>query len=248
MYQSTSHFKDKKPIHVAIIMDGNGRWASRQGMPRSYGHYQGAEAVRKAFIHAEQLNIATLTLFGMSSDNFNRPQAEVETMMEIFTLFLLNETENLAKHNVKLTVIGRRDRLPQKLISAINYAEGQTVHCNGVHMRIAIDYSSRDQILHAIKTLGDTANIDRIIFKQALNGTNEIGDVDLVIRTSGEQRLSDFLLWESAYAELWFTQKMWPDFTPEDLTEAVTFFHNRERRFGLIESKTETFLENSCLA
>ncbi|UXN06945.1 polyprenyl diphosphate synthase [Bartonella sp. HY761] len=234
MHHDLIDFKNKKPLHVAIIMDGNGRFASRQGLPRSYGHYQGAEAVRKAFIHAKYLNIKTLTLFGMSTDNFKRPAQEVETMMEIFTLFLLAETENLINHNVKLTVIGMRERLPEKLLLAIDYAESQTAHCTGVHMRIAIDYSSRDQILKAIKSLDKNQDIDRDLFHQALTGSREIGDVDLVIRTSGEQRLSDFLLWESAYAELWFTQKMWPEFEPEDLVAAVTFFHNRERRFGLV--------------
>ncbi|UXM95852.1 polyprenyl diphosphate synthase [Bartonella sp. HY329] len=234
MHHDFIDFKNKKPLHVAIIMDGNGRFATRQGLPRSYGHYQGAEAVRKAFIHAKNLNIKTLTLFGMSTDNFKRPAQEVETMMDIFTLFLLAETENLINHDVKLTVIGMRERLPEKLLLAIDHAESQTAHCGGVHMRIAIDYSSRDQILKAIKTLDNKQDLNRDLFHQALTGSQEIGDVDLVIRTSGEQRLSDFLLWESAYAELWFTQKMWPEFEPEDLVEAVSFFHNRERRFGLV--------------
>lgn len=224
-------FADK--IHVAIIMDGNGRWATRQGLPRSYGHYAGAEAVRKTFVHAEHLNIGTLTLFGMSSDNFTRPQKEVDTMMQIFTSFLMNELENLVSHNVRLTVIGKRDRLPKMLLDAIDYVETSTSENAGLHMRIAIDYSSRDEILLAIKKLKKNSQIDRESFKHALTG-EKIADVDLVIRTSGEQRLSDFLLWESAYAELWFTDVMWPDFGSKDLEDAVKFFYSRERRFGKV--------------
>lgn len=223
-------------LHVAIIMDGNGRWATRQGLPRAYGHHSGAEAVRKTFIHAASLNVGTLTLFGMSSDNFSRPQREVETMMEIFTTFLLNELTNLMAHRVCLTVIGKRDRLPKKLINAINIVESATQDNNGVHMRIAIDYSSRDQILQAVQRLKNIDGINRDVFKQALTGI-DIPDVDLVIRTSGEQRLSDFLLWESAYAELWFTPIMWPEFGPNDFAEAIAFYHGRERRFGKVGTK-----------
>lgn len=194
-------------IHVAIIMDGNGRWATRQGLPRSYGHYAGAEAVRKTFVHAEHLNIGTLTLFGMSSDNFTCPQKEVDTMMQIFTSFLMNEVENLVSYNVRLIVIGKRDRLPKMLLDAIDYVETSTSENAGLHMRIAIDYSFRDEILLAIKKLKKNSQINRESFKHALTG-EKIADVDLVIRTSDEQRLSDFLLWESAYAKLWFTDVM----------------------------------------
>lgn len=225
---------ESKKLHVAIIMDGNGRWATRQGLPRSFGHKAGAEAVRHIFRYAEELGVGTLTLFGMSSDNFSRPQAEVDTMMDIFTTFLLKETPNLVAHHTRLCVIGSRERLPQKLLDAIDYAESATSNGTGIHMRIAIDYSARDQILHAAERLRNIQRPDCAAFMHALTGDEAFPDVDLLIRTSGEQRLSDFLLWESAYAELWFTPLMWPEFGPDDLKTAIEHFYSRERRFGKI--------------
>jgi len=203
MRQSTS-------FHVAIVMDGNGRWATRRGLPRAAGHRAGAEAVRRAVEIAPGCGISALTLYAFSSDNWTRPAAEVSVLMRLFARYLRTETAALAEKGVKLTVIGRRDRLPRSLVNAITAAEQGTARGTKLELRIAVDYSARAAIQR-----GDL-----------------LPDVDLLIRTGGEQRLSDFLLWECAYAELWFTDRMWPDFGAAHLAAAVHEFHSRDRRFG----------------
>jgi len=203
MTQSTS-------LHVAIVMDGNGRWATGRRLPRAAGHRAGAGTVRRIVRAAPGLGVGALSLYAFSSDNWKRPAAEVTTLFRLFARYLAREAPRLAAEDVRLAVIGRRDRLPAPLADAVVRAEALTAAATRLHLRIAIDYSART----------------------AIKDGQLLPDVDLLIRTGGEQRLSDFLLWESAYAELVFTPKMWPDFGAADLARALEEFRSRERRFG----------------
>ena len=222
-------------IHVAIIMDGNGRWALRRGLPRSAGHHAGVDAIRRVVEAAPEVGIGTLSLFAFSSDNWARPAEEVQILMALFARFLRDEAGPLRAHDVRLSVIGRRDRLPPELVSAIAAAEALTARGTRLHLRVAVDYSSRNAILEAA-SLGGLDDPTREAFAIRLGETHgaPAPDVDLLIRTGGEQRLSDFLLWESAYAELFFTARMWPDFREDDLAAAVAEFRGRDRRFGAL--------------
>jgi undecaprenyl diphosphate synthase len=227
--KSTSDSCGTAPFHVAIIMDGNGRWAAARGLPRVEGHRRGVAAVRRVVEAAPGLGIRTLTLYAFSADNWKRPTPEVGRLMGLFLAYLRREAPRLREEGVRLSVIGRRDRLPGGLPSAIGAAEALTARGGRLELRIAIDYSARGAILRAAAA----AAAEKTEFERRLA---EAGggppDVDLLVRTGGEQRLSDFLLWESAYAELYFTPRMWPDFGPADLSEAVRAFRARERRFG----------------
>jgi undecaprenyl diphosphate synthase len=222
-------------IHVAIIMDGNGRWALRRGLPRSAGHHAGVDAIRRVVEAAPEAGIGTLSLFAFSSDNWARPAEEVQILMALFARFLRDEAGPLRAHDVRLSMIGRRDRLPPELVSAIAAAEALTAPGTRLHLRVAVDYSSRNAILEAAR-LGGLDDPTREAFAIRLGDTHggPAPDVDLLIRTGGEQRLSDFLLWESAYAELFFTARMWPDFREDDLAAAVAEFRGRDRRFGAL--------------
>ena len=191
-------------------MDGNGRWATRRGLPRAAGHRAGADAVRRVVEIAPGCGITALSLYAFSSDNWRRPATEVSTLMRLFARYLRSETAELIAQGVKLIVIGRRDRLPASLVAAIAAAEQATAQGTRLELRIAVDYSGR----------------------AAIRAGELLPDVDLLIRTGGEQRLSDFLLWECAYAELWFTERMWPDFGAAHLAAAIHEFHSRDRRFG----------------
>lgn len=202
--------RQSTPLHVAIVMDGNGRWATGRGLPRAAGHRAGAQAVRRVVEAAPDAGLTALTLYAFSSDNWRRPSSEVAMLMRLFARHLAGETARLAAHGVRLSVVGRRDRLPAGLVAAIDAAERATAGGTGLHLRIAVDYSGR----------------------AAIRAGQLLPDVDLLIRTGGEQRLSDFLLWECAYAELWFTPRMWPDFGAADLAAALADFGERERRFG----------------
>jgi undecaprenyl diphosphate synthase len=215
-------------LHAAIIMDGNGRWATTRGLPRIAGHRAGAEALRRTVEAAPDAGIGTLTVYAFSSDNWRRPPTEVSALMRLFQSYLRKEQARCIQNGVRISVIGRRDRLPRMLLPAIETAERATREGTRLHLRIAVDYSSRDEILRAVHALKSNASREEI--------SNALGspDVDLLIRTGGEQRLSDFLLWECAYAELFFTPRMWPDFGASDLSEAVAEFHSRERRFGAV--------------
>jgi len=223
-------------LHVAIIMDGNGRWATRQGLPRVAGHRAGLAAARRIVEHASDIGIGCLTLYAFSADNWRRPAPEVASIFWLLRAFLRLETDRMRRRGARLQVIGRRDRLPQKALTVIENSESATSAGRGLHLRVAIDYSSRDSIVRAACSTGQSQPIspDALgpILGEAL--TAESGDVDLLIRTGGEKRLSDFMLWESAYAELFFTDRMWPDFDGADLDEAVEEFHHRERRFGAV--------------
>ncbi len=210
-------------------MDGNGRWARARGLPRVAGHRAGADAVRRVVESAPAAGIGVLTLYSFSSDNWQRPPAEVKALMSLFQSYLRMETSRCVKEGVRIRMIGRRDRLAPALQRAVADSEAVTAAGRTLEVRIAIDYSSRDEILRAAATLRKGAT--REDFSRLLG---DAPDVDLLIRTGGEQRLSDFLLWESAYAELVFTKRMWPDFGRADLEEAVAEYYSRERRFGRI--------------
>jgi undecaprenyl diphosphate synthase len=232
-------YADSQSLHVAIIMDGNGRWATQRAMPRAAGHRVGVEVVRKVVEHAPTLGITTLTLYAFSSDNWRRPAAEVSTLMRLFRSRLVSEVPRLLENNVRLTAIGRRDRLPLALANALAEAEEKTANGTTLHMRLAIDYSARDEILRAAQRLASVSEATREEFGRALGSEHDsrpAPDVDLVIRTGGERRLSDFLLWECAYAELYFTDVMWPEFGPTDLETAVEYFQKRDRRFGALSA------------
>jgi undecaprenyl diphosphate synthase len=230
----SSHLRDK--LHVGIIMDGNGRWAVRRGLSRLRGHEAGIEAIRRTIEAAPGKGVGTLTLYAFSTDNWRRPKAEVTGLMALLRFYLANEVESLVRNGVRLTVIGRRDRLPHGIAAAIEGAERATAGGEALRVRIAIDYSARDAILNAAAQIVGSGNLTRELFSRFVTGEVGLRDVDLIIRTSGEKRLSDFLLWESAYAELHFTERMWPDFEADDLAEALTSFHRRERRFGGLQS------------
>jgi undecaprenyl diphosphate synthase len=220
------------PLHVGIIMDGNGRWAARRNLSRLRGHEAGVEAIRRVAEAAPRQGVGTLTLYAFSSDNWRRPKPEVSALMALLRSYLANEVESLVRNGVRLSVIGRRDRLPDGIATAIARAEATTAQGDVLHLRIAVDYSARDAILSAAARSSGAERLTREAFSHLVTGEPGLRDVDLIIRTSGEKRLSDFLLWESAYAELHFTDRMWPDFASEDLAEALGAFHRRERRFG----------------
>jgi undecaprenyl diphosphate synthase len=229
-------------LHVAIIMDGNGRWALQRGFPRSEGHRAGARAVRKVVRAAPELGITTLSLFALSSDNWRRPPQEIDAILEVVREFLDADAQACALAGVRVSVIGRRDRLPIQLLQSIERAEASTSACSRLHLRLAVDYSSRDSIVgaarafHVHHALRDPENNQtggaRDGFGRLLARERGAEDVDLLVRTGGERRLSDFLLWESAYAELVFSRRMWPEFDAAALRRAVESFRSRDRRFG----------------
>lgn len=229
-------------LHVAIIMDGNGRWATRRGLPRVAGHRAGVAAVQRVVERALDLGVRCLTLYAFSSDNWRRPAPEVQSIFWLLRAFLRLETKRLRQRGARLEIIGRRDRLAESVLREIEKAESATAMGRNIHVRVAIDYSSRDAIARAAAGAGAPLANERVLcpellalrMMEAMNAQS--ADVDLLIRTGGEKRLSDFLLWESAYAELLFTDRMWPDFDEADLESALEEFRRRERRFGGVVS------------
>ena len=216
-------------------MDGNGRWAAARGLPRTAGHRAGARSVRRVIEAASPLGIGTLTLYAFSADNWKRPPAEVNALLGLLESYLTQETQKCVRHAVRLSFIGRRDRLPLPLCAAIEQAENTTSAAARLHVRIAVDYSSRQAMLDAVRRLRSAPLVDRPAFERALAGTAPgAAEVDLLIRTGGEQRLSDFLLWECAYAEMYFTSVPWPDFERRHLEQALDAYRRRERRFGAL--------------
>lgn len=227
-------------LHVAIIMDGGGRWAERRGWPRLAGHRAGAEAVRRVVRAAPQADIGTLTLFAFSSANWQRPASEAAGLMDIFRGYLETEMIEHRSRGVRLGVIGRRDRLPATLVKAIERSEAATAGGEALHLRLAIDYSARQALAEAAarqraglgpRARGSLDDFARTL-AEVIHDTAPAPDVDLIIRTGGEQRVSDCLLWEGAFAEIIFTSTLWPDFGAADLAAAVEEFGGRERRFG----------------
>lgn len=236
MRQST--WSDDGCFHVAIIMDGNGRWAQARGLPRTAGHRAGATAVRRVVEAAPSQGIGALTLYAFSSDNWKRPRPEVRALLRLLESYLRTELASCVEEGVRIEVLGRRDRLPARVLDAIVAAERTTAAGTVLRLRLAIDYSSRDAIVRAAAAAPRTG-IE--LARRLEPGTDRPApDVDLLIRTGGERRLSDFLLWESAYAELYFTGMAWPDFDGGALAAAVAEFRRRQRRFGGLESVART--------
>jgi undecaprenyl diphosphate synthase len=223
-------------LHVAIISDGNGRWATSQGLPRSAGHRAGVEAARRVIEAAPRFGIRTLTLFALSSANWKRPAAEIHAIMRLLQEYLLTETTHCVDEGVRLSIIGRRDRLPDTLRQAITDSEAATAKGARLHLRLAVDYSAREAIYHAACRFYKVTELSPESFSNILAEVHRGGstEVDLLIRTGGEQRLSDFLLWECAFAEFVFLQKRWPEFTAADLDAAVKEFSRRERTRGAL--------------
>jgi undecaprenyl diphosphate synthase len=226
-------------FHVAINMDGNGRWALLRGLPREAGHVAGSAAVRRTVESAAALGITTLTLYAFSSDNWRRPPGEVDNLMRLFQAHLDSECPRLVDRGVRFNAIGRRDRIPDSLRRSIVHVEERTSEGAALHLRVAMDYSARDALLAAAGAVARGILPTREAFEQsmseAIHAPAGTRDVDLLIRTGGEQRLSDFLLWESAYAELYFTGVLWPDFSEADLASAVQAFAARDRRYGGVQ-------------
>lgn len=237
----TMNEKSTWGLHVAIIMDGNGRWATRRGLPRAAGHREGAKAVRAVVEWAAEstAGIGTLTLYAFSSDNWGRPRDEVTSIMRLLGEYLRHEMPHCLERGLRLSVIGRRDRLSARLVREIGTAEVKTRHGSALHLRLAIDYSARQVLARAASLAAErgAAGLPPDAFGELVaraGGGGPAPDVDLLIRTGGEQRLSDFLLWESTYAELYFTPVLWPDFGAAELDVALAAFRSRERRFGRI--------------
>ena len=227
------------PQHVAIIMDGNGRWAERQGKPRVWGHKKGVEAVRRSVSLCRELGIPSLTLFAFSSENWRRPEEEVSTLMQLFLMVLQTEVKTLHKHNVKLKIVGDLSAFSDKLKNNIAKAEQLTANNTALTLNIAANYGGRWDITKAARSLAckvqsgeiTPQQIDETMFAQQIQ-MHDQPELDLLIRTGGDLRISNFLLWQAAYAELWFTDTLWPDFDQQVFAEAIAAFVNRERRFG----------------
>jgi undecaprenyl diphosphate synthase len=236
------------PGHVAIIMDGNGRWATRRGLPRSVGHRQGAKALKRTVRAAGELGVKYLTLFGFSSENWNRPEQEIGELMGLLRYYLRSETAELMKNNIRLKVIGDVSAFEPDICKLIYNAEELSKDNDGIFLSIALNYGGRNEILYAVKALlaedkgADLASLElhelQARFENRLL-TAGIPDPDLLIRTSGEQRISNFLLWQCAYSEFYFTQTLWPDFGKSALEEAIEAYINRDRRYGGLSTKKE---------
>ncbi|NLG86662.1 MAG: isoprenyl transferase [Firmicutes bacterium] len=232
------------PEHVAIIMDGNGRWAQKRGLPRLWGHKAGLEAVRRIVKIAPQYNIKYLTLYAFSTENWRRPRPEVEGLFALLQEYVNKETPELVRQGVKVRFLGERSDLSNSAVRVMSYCEEQTANCSGLYLNIALNYGGRQDIVQAVRKIASrveagelkaadikAADIEAELF------THGLPDPDLLIRTSGEQRLSNFLLWQLAYTEIYVTPLLWPDFTEEDLQAALSAYRQRERRFGGIINK-----------
>ena len=229
----------KIPNHVAMIMDGNGRWAKARHMPRTFGHAKGAERLEQVLEDCDSLGIKYLTVYAFSTENWSRPEEEVQVIMNLLKNYFIKNVEKCMKNNVRFRVIGERSRLNSELIAAIENLEEKTKNNTGITFIVAINYGSRDEITRAVKKMADDLGKGRMnpseVSEQKIAGyldTAEFPDPDLVIRTSGEERISNFLLWQLAYSELYFTEKAWPDFDKEELLKAIESYTNRDRRYG----------------
>lgn len=230
---------DRLPNHIGIIMDGNGRWAKKRKLPRSAGHSAGAESLKKIITEANKLGVKYVTVYAFSTENWKRPKEEVDYLMNLLMDYLINAEKTLAGENVVIRAIGSRKELSEEMREQILKTEKFTQKNTGVVMNIALNYGSRDEILNAVRNIcadvkdgkKEIADINEEMFSDYLYTANQ-PEVDLLIRTSGEQRLSNFMLWQVSYAEMWFTNKLWPDFKPADLRRAIYDFQNRCRRFG----------------
>ena len=229
-------------MHVAIIMDGNGRWATQRGLPRTAGHIEGAKTVRSIVEAAACADVKTLTLYAFSSANWARPSAEIAALMHLFGQYLFTETRRCVEQSIRVNVIGRRDRLSENLIRSIEQSERSSAGGSGMLLRIAVDYSSQHSILQAARLAARDEDLTAEVFDRLLleadHCTHAAGAVDLLIRTGNERRLSDFLLWESAFAELHFSDCLWPDFDEQHFRRALEDYSGRQRRFGGLSAKT----------
>ncbi len=231
--------KDRLPRHVAIIMDGNGRWAKQRGLDRSQGHIEGVNTVRKVTEIASEIGISYLTLYTFSTENWNRPKEEVDALMNLIVVAIERETPDLIKNNVRLTMIGDMERMPQFARERLARCMDDTSHCTGLTLCLALSYSARWEIVEACRKIAKRVcdgelspdGIDDALLSDSLP-TKGIPDPDLLIRTAGDLRISNFLLWQIAYAELYFTDTFWPDFSKEEFCRAVIDYQHRERRFG----------------
>jgi undecaprenyl diphosphate synthase len=231
--------KERLPQHIAIIMDGNGRWAKQRGKLRVFGHQNGKKTVQRIVEASARLQIKNLTLYAFSTENWNRPKQEVDTLMKLLATAIKGELKKLIENNIRLKVIGNPDHLPESVKKQLNDAVEKTNKNTGMTLTIALSYGSREELTNVFKNICNKVKnniisieaIDESVINQHLY-THDLPDVDLLIRTSGEQRISNFLLWQIAYAELYFTEVLWPDFQENDLYEAIISYQNRERRFG----------------
>ncbi|MEO1858141.1 MAG: isoprenyl transferase [Rubritalea sp.] len=229
------------PKHIAIIMDGNGRWANQRGLPRIAGHRAGAESVRRTVEGCKNLGIKHLTLYAFSSENWKRPESEIKALMQLLERFLKEKTKEMMAHNVRLNAIGRTDMLPKKTCAQLNKAIEKTANNTALTLNLALSYGSREEIVDAAKLIAEKVAAGKLSVDDIDNSTISSHlytagqpDPDLLIRTSGEFRLSNFLLWQLSYSEIVILDKFWPDFAESDLYDAVTHFHSRQRRFGAI--------------
>ena len=231
--------REKMPKHIAVIMDGNGRWAKKRGMRREFGHRAGRKAVKKIVESCAELKIKNLTLYAFSTENWNRPKLEIDFLMQLLFLSLKDELKNLNKNNIKFETIGNLDRLPIKIGDYLEKVKEETKENSALTLTLALSYGSRNELVEVVKEIStkvknniiSAKKIDETVINDHLY-TRHLPDVDLLIRTSGEKRISNFLLWQIAYSELYFTKKMWPDFRKKDLYKAIVSYQNRERRFG----------------
>ena len=231
--------KNNVPQHIAVIMEGNGRWAKKRGLRRENGHREGRKSVKKIVECCVELGIKNLTLYAFSTENWNRPKLEIDFLMQLLFLSLKDELKTLNKNNIKFETIGDLTRLPKKISNYLQKVKLETKKNSKLTLTLALSYGSRNEIVNVVRELSDkvknniisSKNIDETVINDHLY-TRNLPDVDLLIRTSGEKRISNFLLWQIAYSELYFTKKLWPDFRKKDLYKAIVSYQNRERRFG----------------
>lgn len=231
--------KERLPVHIAIFMDGNGRWATKRGLPRSAGHREGSETLRKIVKCCGEIGIKYLTVYAFSTENWNRPKDEVDALMDLLLEYLKNAEKEIGGKNVRISVIGSKDRLSDEIISEIDRVAKNTAGNNGLNFIIALNYGGRSEIVDAVKSIAREVAERRLaiddINEQIVSDhlyTSDIPDPDLVIRPSGEQRISNFLLWQSSYAEFWYSDILWPDFREHHLLKAIADYQGRNRRFG----------------
>lgn len=230
---------NRVPVHVAIIMDGNGRWARQRGLDRSFGHFEGVKSVRLATEFASDYGVKYLTLYAFSTENWNRPQEEIDALMHLIGTAIRNETPDMVRNNVHLNLIGDIERMPREARENLQYSLDQTAQCTGLVMTLSLSYSGRSELARAAKIIAQEAIAGRLnpeeINEAVIDNnlyTNDMPDPDLLIRTGGEERISNFLLWQCAYSEMYFTQTLWPDFGKEAFLDALLDYQRRERRFG----------------
>lgn len=230
--------KDKLPSHIAIIMDGNGRWAKKRGLPRIVGHRVGAKSVKEIVRACGELGIKVLTLYAFSIENWKRPKTEVDALMNLLIRYLKKEVSELMKNNVKLIITGRINELPERVIEEIKDAQNKTFSNTGLILNLAINYSGRAEIVDAVKKIVDARIPEEFLNEELFSKylyRPDLPEPDLLIRTSSEMRISNFLLWQIAYTEIWITDVLWPDFREKHLFDAIISYQKRERRFGKIE-------------